>query len=271
MTVMSADQRTKYLTTYTPSLLDPIARRGQRQALGLADDNLPFEGEDVWRAYEFTWLNEKGKPEVAVADFVMAGDSINLIESKSLKLYLGSYANTVFKYRDEVIRTLKSDLTDTVQAPVDVSLADLNEIQREGIGQFGGTSLDELDIDFVDYLCNPDLLELEGSVNVRENLHTHLFRSLCPLTGQPDFASVQVQYKGAGISHVGLLRYLISYREHAEFAEQVAERIFVDIMKRCSPKQLGVTARYTRRGGIEINAYRSFGESLPPGVRLWRQ
>ena len=268
---MSSDERTEYPTTYTPSLLEPIARQGQRQTLGIAEESLPFEGKDLWRAYEFSWLNDKGKPEVAVADFLIACSSINLIESKSLKLYLGSYANTVFNYREEVIRTLESDLTEAVQASVDVSLVDSSYMQQAGVSQLAGTSLDELDIDIVDYQCNPGLLRSESSMNKRENLHTHLFRSLCPLTGQPDFASVQIQYEGAEISHVSLLRYLISYREHAEFAEQVAERICVDIMKHCSPEKLGVAARYTRRGGIEINAYRSVGDSLLEEVRLWRQ
>ena len=268
---MPADNQTEYPTTYTPSLLEPIARQVQRQALGVAHGSLPFEGKDLWRAYEFTWLNDKGKPEVAVADFLIAGESTNLIESKSLKLYLGSFANTVFSRRDEVIQRLESDLTKTVQAPVGVRLVNSTEIQGEGVGQFDGILLDELDIDIVDYQCNPDLLDLESSMIIQENLHTHLFRSLCPLTGQPDFASIQVNYKGRGISHAGLLRYLISYREHSEFAEQVAERIFVDIMKQCGPERLGVAARYTRRGGIEINAYRSFGESPPIQNRLWRQ
>ena len=144
-------------------------------------------------------------------------------------------------------------------------------IQQEGVGQFTGKSLDKLDIDISEYYWSPDFLKLESSTIVRENLYTHLFRSLCPLTGQPDFASIQIQYNGASISHEGLLRYLISYREHAEFAEQVAERIFVDIMNRCAPERLGVSARYTRRGGIEINAHRTYEEPLPAEVRLWRQ
>ena len=131
------------------------------------------------------------------------------------------------------------------------------------------TNLDLLDIDINEYYWNPDFLELESSTVLRESVYTHLFKSLCPLTGQPDFASILIQYNGNGISHEGLLKYLVSYREHAEFAEQVTERIFVDIMNRCSPERLAVSARYTLRVGIDINAHRTFDEPLPPEVRLW--
>jgi len=269
--MMASGERTNYVTTYTPSLLEPIPRDDQRQTLGITGDKLPFNGMDIWRAYEFTWLNISGKPEVAVADFQIPSKSVNLIESKSLKLYLGSYANTTFGHANEVIQTIEADLTQSAQLGVGVSLVYPETIQQLGIGQFFGISLDQLDIDINEYQCNPGFLELESSTIVREDLYTHLFRSLCPLTGQPDFASIQIQYNGARISHAGLLRYLISFREHSEFAEQVAERIFVDIMELCAPDQLGVSARYTRRGGIEINAHRTFGEPLPTEVRLWRQ
>ena len=268
---MATDNLMEYVTTYTPSLLESVARQQQRQTLGISGDTLPFKGLDIWRAYEFTWLNSSGKPEVVVADFQIPGKSAQLIESKSLKLYMGSYSNTIFGHRKEVIQTLEADLTLAAQAAVNVSLVNPEMIQQEGVGQFTGKSLDKLDIDISEYYWNPDFLKLESSTIVRENLYTHLFRSLCPLTGQPDFASIQIQYNGASISHEGLLRYLISYREHAEFAEQVAERIFVDIMNRCAPERLGVSARYTRRGGIEINAHRTYEEPLPAEVRLWRQ
>ncbi|MBT4493809.1 MAG: NADPH-dependent 7-cyano-7-deazaguanine reductase QueF [Gammaproteobacteria bacterium] len=264
-------QMTEYVTTYTPSLLESIPRRNQRQTLGITEDALPFKGLDIWNAYEFTWLNSRGKPEVAVAQFQVPGKSSHLIESKSLKLYLGSYSNTSFGHRNEVIQTLEADLTLAAQAPVSVSLLNPENMQHEGIGQFTGTSLDNLDIDISEYYWNPDFLELESSTIVRENLYTHLFKSLCPVSGHPDFASVLIQYNGNSISHEGLLRYLVSYREHAEFAEQVAERIFVDIMNRCAPERLAVSARYTRRGGIDINAHRTHEEPLPPEVRLWRQ
>jgi len=265
------DNKTEYVKTYTPSLLESLPRKEQRQTLGISEDALPFKGLDIWNAWEFTWLNASGKPEVAVAQLHVPGKSAHLIESKSLKLYLGSYSNTPFSNKNEVINTLESDLTLAAQAPVSVNLLNPENVQHEGIGQITGTSLDHLDIEINEYRWNPDFLELESSTIVRENLYTHLFKSLCPLSGQPDFASILVQYNGNSISHEGLLRYLVSYREHAEFGEQVAERIFVDIMNRCAPERLAVSARFTRRGGIDINAYRTFEEPLPPEVRLWRQ
>ncbi len=264
-------KKSEYVTKYTPSLLNSIARREQRQTLGIAEGSLPFKGLDIWNAYEFTWLNSKGKPEVALAQFQIPGKSSHLIESKSLKLYLGSYSNTPFSHRSEVINTLESDLTLACQAPVSVSLLNADQVQHEGLGQFTGTSLDNQDIEVSEYYWNPDFLELESSTTVRESVYTHLFKSLCPMTGQPDLASVLIQYNGNSISHEGLLKYLVSYREHAEFAEQVTERIFVDIMNRCAPERLAVSARYTRRGGIDINAYRTFDEPMPAQVRLWRQ
>lgn len=266
-----ANQKDKYVTTYTPSLLESIPRRDQRQTLGITEGALPFKGLDIWNAYEFTWLNKKGKPEVAVAQLQVPGKSSHLIESRSMKFYLGSYSNTPFSHRNEVITTLEADLTLAAQAAVSVALLTPDQVQHEGMGQFIGTSLDTLDIDFDEYYWNPDFLTLESSTTVREAVYTHLFKSLCPMTGQPDFASILIQYNGNSISHQGLLRYLVSFREHAEFAEQVTERIFVDIMNRCSPDRLAVTARFSRRGGIDINAHRTHNEDLPPEVRLWRQ
>ena len=259
------------ITTYTPSLLESIGREKQRQSLGITEDELPFKGLDIWNAYEFTWLNAKGKPEVAVAQFQIPGSSKNIIESKSLKLYLGSYSNTSFEHRKEVISTLESDLTIAARAAVSVSLMSPEHVQQEGLGLLVGNSLDHLDIEMSEYYWNPDFLEIESATIVRESLYTHLFRSICPMTGQPDYASILIQYNGNSIGHAGLLKYLVSYREHAEFGEQVTERIFVDIMNRCSPDRLAVSAKFTRRGGIDINSHRTKGEGLPAEVRVWRQ
>ena len=256
---------------YTPSLLESIPRQKQRQTLGISEGTLPFKGQDIWNAYEFTWLNQTGKPEVAVLQLQVPGKSSHLIESKSLKLYLGSFSNTAFAHRAEVVRALESDLTLATQAPVGVVLCAPEQMQQQGIGQLIGTNLDLQDIEINEYLWNPALLVLESAVARRECVYTHLFKSLCPMTGQPDFASILVQYNGNSISHEGLLRYLVSFREHAEFAEQVTERIFVDIINRCAPERLAVSARYTRRGGIDINAYRSLDGEPPAEVRLWRQ
>lgn len=260
-----------YVTTYTPSLLESIPRQAQRQTLGIAEGGLPFKGLDIWNAYEFSWLNAKGKPEVAVAQLQVPGKSSHLVESKSMKLYLGSYSNTPFSHRNEVIKTLEADLTLAAQAAVSVALFSPEQVQQDGMGQFIGTNLDQLDVEVNEYYWNPEFLELESSTTVRESVYTHLFKSLCPMTGQPDFASILISYNGNSMSHAGLLKYLVSYREHAEFAEQVTERIFVDIMNRCAPERLAVSARFTRRGGIDINAHRTHDEDLPPEVRLWRQ
>ncbi len=266
-----AEEKKKYVTTYKPSLLSSLPRQKSRETLGITDEALPFRGIDTWNAWEFSWLNQKGKPEVAVLTFEVPAKSPHLIESKSLKLYLGSYSGTKFGYRAEVISTLESDLTLAAQAPVNVMLYTAEQIQGRGIGMINGTSLDSQDIDISDYYWDPEHLVTEGSTIVRENLFTHMFSSLCPLTGQPDHATVQIQYSGPTISHAGLLRYLVSYRNHEEFAEQVTERIFVDIMNRCSPDRLTVQTHFTRRGGVDINSVRSHEDVSPTELRLWRQ
>ena len=265
------DSKPVNVTTYTPSLLQSIPRKEQRKTLGITEDALPFKGLDIWNAYEFTWLDRKGKPEVAMAQFQVPGNSANLIESKSLKLYLGSYSGTSFDNRGEVVSTLESDLTLAAQAPVSVSFMTPEQVQHEGIGLLVGHSLDTLDVEISEYYWNPDFLEIESSTIVRESVYTHLFKSLCPITGQPDCASILIQYNGNSISHEGLLKYLVSYRGHAEFGEQITERIFVDIMNRCSPERLAVSARFVRRGGIDINSHRTHEEALPAEVRVWRQ
>jgi 7-cyano-7-deazaguanine reductase len=266
-----ADLKTEYTKTYTPSLLDSVRREKQRGSLGITEDALPFRGMDVWNAYEFSWLNNRGKPEIALAQIQVPVKSANIIESKALKMYLGSYSGTRFGHRSEVVSTLESDLTITARAPVSVTLMQADVVQAAGIGVLIGQSLDHLDIEMDEYYWNPDFLALESDTNVRESLFTHLFKSLCPLTGQPDFASILVQYNGRMISKEGLLKYLISYREHGEFAEQVVERIFIDIMNRCAPDRLTVQARFTRRGGIDINPYRSLDSEMAADVRVWRQ
>lgn len=269
--VVVQGEKTEYITTYTPSLLESLPRNDKREALGIAEGALPFRGVDVWNAYEFTWLNSSGKPEVAAAQFHVPCSSANVVESKSLKLYLGSFSQTRFGNRIEVISALESDLSISTRAPVGVSLLQPDNVQHAGLGVLAGTCLDNLEVEVDEYSWNPDFLVVENDLIVRESLYTNLMRSLCPLTGQPDTASVFIQYHGASISHEGLLRYLISYREHAEFSEQIVERIFVDIMNRCSPARLTVQARFTRRGGIDINPFRSHDENPTTDVRLWRQ
>jgi 7-cyano-7-deazaguanine reductase len=264
-------EKMEYITTYTPSLLESLSRNDKREALGIAEGALPFRGIDVWNAYELSWLNNNGKPEVAVAQFYVPCSSASMVESKSLKLYLGSFSQTGFGDRNEVITALESDLSIATRSPVSVSLFAPDHVLHAGLGMLAGTCLDTMDVLVDEYSWNPDYLVLQNSTIVRESLYTNLMQSRCPMTGQPDTASVFVQYHGATISHEGLLRYLISYREHAEYCEQVVERIFVDIMNRCSPDQLTVQARFTRRGGIDINPFRSHNENPSTDVRLWRQ
>lgn len=260
-----------YVTTYTPSLLSSISRAKQRESLGIMADALPFRGMDVWNAYEFSWLNKNGKPETAAARFEVPGKSTHIIESKSLKMYLGSYSQTPFANRGEVISTLEADLSLAAQGPVSVTLMAPEHVVHDGVALLPGTNLDSLDISVNEYYWHPDYLMVGSDTIVRESLNSHLFRSLCPMTGQPDTASILIEYAGRSISHEGLLKYLISYREHAEFAEQITERIFVDIMNRCEPDRLTVHGRFTRRGGIDINALRSHEDILAPPARLWRQ
>ena len=259
-----------YATTYTPSLLRSIDRAKLRTSLGTTV--MPtFHGEDTWNCYEFSWLNPKGRPDVAVVKLRVGCNSAAIVESKSLKLYLNSFAQTVFATRAEVLTTLNSDLSIAFRAPVIIDLLDVEQA-AEPVGQLPGKSLDDLDVDVEVYHWCPDLLEIEaGAVTVRQAFHTNLFRAICPVTHQPDWASVLIQYVGHRISREALLRYLVSFRNHAAFHEVTIEQIFVDILQRCAPEHLTVYGRFLRRGGIDINPYRSTDESSAPQVRLLRQ
>ena len=258
------------VTTYTPSLLASISRSQQRSALGITD-SLPFKGVDIWNAFEFTWLNNQGKPQVALVQMQVPAKSPNVIESKSLKLYLGSFSDTKFGYKAQVISTLEGDLGLCAEAPVSVALISPDQVQQNGLGSFVGQSLDHLEVEIDEYYWNPDFLGVTTDTIVKESLFTHLFKSVCPVSGQPDFGSIHIQYRGRNISHEGLLKYLISYRQHAEYVEQIVERIFVDLMNRCEPDRLSVHGRFTRRGGIDINPVRSMDSDQATDLRLWRQ
>ena len=259
-----------YPTTYTPSLLRSIDRAELRTPLGI-DGVLPFQGEDTWNCYEFSWLNAKGRPDVAIVKLRVPCNSAAIVESKSLKLYLNSFAQTVFATRAELLTTLNSDLALGFRSPVIIDLLDVDQAPEPN-AQLPGRSLDTLDIDCAVYHWCPDLHEVEaGEVTVRQTLHTHLFRSVCPVTGQPDWASVMVQYVGHRIPPAGLLRYLVSFRNHAAFHEAAIEQIFVDLTRRCAPEHLTVHARFMRRGGIDINPFRSTDEAASPSMRLVRQ
>jgi 7-cyano-7-deazaguanine reductase len=260
-----------YVTTYTPSLLRSIPRAESRASLSVPEP-LPFHGEDVWTCYEFSWLNIRGRPEAGVLQLQVPCTSAQMVESKSLKLYLNSFVQTAFKSRTELLRTLDSDLVLAFRAPVMISLS--NADQAPQLAHLPGKCLDHLDVTVDCYDPDASLLALDDAqrdTHVRETVYTHLLRSLCPITGQPDWASLMIEYAGTPIRHEALLRYLVSFRTHAAFHESTIERIFMDILRRCGPERLSVYGRYLRRGGIDINPFRSTHDTVAPALRLARQ
>jgi 7-cyano-7-deazaguanine reductase len=261
-----------YQSQYAPHLLFPIARQGKRDELSLSG-TLPFYGVDIWNAYELSWLNLRGKPQVAIAAITVPADSPNIIESKSFKLYLNSLNQTRLAGPDALLALLHEDLARGFGAPVHIALTLQEAFSTLQMGQLDGLLLDRLDVDVAQYTPAPSLLTcVRGEAPVEEKLVSHLLKSNCLVTGQPDWASVQIHYVGNQIEQEGLLRYLIGFREHNEFHEQCVERIFIDIYRQCAPAKLAVYARYTRRGGLDINPWRSnFSGQRPPNLRLARQ
>ena len=263
-------QKTVYESAYNPSLLFQIARHESRELLGL-DVEVPFYGYDIWTGYELSWLNEKGKPQVAVAEFSIPCESPFIIESKSFKLYLNSLNQTRFNSFADVARCLAKDLSEAAGASV---LVDLQSLDDSSLFIRKGSDficLDGLDVETGIYYPEPTLLSVEH-MEVDECVSSHLLKTNCPVTGQPDWASLFIAYKGAKINHENLLRYIISFREHQDFHENCVERIFVDILHHCKPTKLSVYARYTRRGGLDINPFRSTDrEAEPMAGRLIRQ
>lgn len=271
-------QPVHYTDQYDPSLLYPIARAGKREEIGIAGAP-PFFGADLWTSYELSWLNPRGKPQVAIGHFTIPCETPNIIESKSLKLYLGSFSGTVFATPDAVRDRLRADLSEAVwrgaPAPstigVRLLLPDL--FDQEPVHELDGLSLDRLDIECTQYTPAPELLKSAVDEQpVEEVLTSNLLKSNCLVTGQPDWGSIQIRYTGPQIEQGGLLRYLVSFRNHNEFHEQCVERIFMDVWRRCRPTRLAVYARYTRRGGLDINPLRtSHPMALPANVRTARQ
>jgi 7-cyano-7-deazaguanine reductase len=248
---------TAYQTEYAPSLLFPIARQQKRDEIGISG-TLPFFGIDIWNAYELSWLNLRGKPQVAIASFMVPADSPNIIESKSLKLYLNSFNQTRVASPEALADMLRADLSDGFGAPVQVRLTLPDMFDSLRMGELEGLLLDRLDIEVDRYTPDPALLNAQHEeAVVEETLVSHLLKSNCLVTGQPDWGSVQIRYVGAPINQESLLRYLIGFRNHNEFHEQCVERIFMDILRHCQPQKLAVYARYTRRGGLDINPWRS--------------
>ena len=263
---------TEYRATYAPDLLYPIPRQLKRDELGIAADELPFVGEDIWNAYEVSWLTPKGKPVVALATFRVPADSPNLVESKSFKLYLNSFNQTAFADTETVVATLEKDLSAAAGKTVRVAVSLLNDQPAFTIGYPIGDCIDDLDIACDTYQPTPAFLTASDGPVVEETLYSHLLKSNCLVTGQPDWAMVVIRYRGHPIDRAGLLRYIVSFRNHNEFHEQCVERIFCDITQRCVPDALSVYARYTRRGGLDINPFRSCGEFLAhDNVREVRQ
>ncbi len=267
-----------YADRYDPALLFPIPRAAKRAEIGV-DGQGPFFGADLWTADELSWLNPRGKPQVALAQFTVPCETPNIVESKSFKLYLGSFTNTVFDDADAVRSRLRADLSEAVwrgaEAPATIGVRLLGPelFDQQAIHELDGLSLDRLDLDCTHYHPAPELLSAAVDEQpVTEVLTSNLLKSNCLVTGQPDWGSVQIAYSGPQIDQAGLLRYIVSFRNHNEFHEQCVERIFMDIWRRCRPTKLTVYARYTRRGGLDINPWRtSHPGPVPASVRTARQ
>jgi 7-cyano-7-deazaguanine reductase len=267
-----------YRDQYDPSLLFPIARAAKREELGIVAQP-PFFGADLWTAYELSWLTPRGKPVVAIAHVTVPCETPNIVESKSFKLYLNSFTNTRFASADEVQARIKADISEAVWrgaaqgGQVGVRLVAPDLFDREQVHELDGVNLDRLDIECTHYMPEPELLSAAFDEQpVEEVLVSNLLKSNCLVTGQPDWGAVQIRYAGPQIDQGGLLRYLVSFRNHNEFHEQCVERIFMDIRRRCRPVKLAVYARYTRRGGLDINPFRtSHPLALPSNIRTARQ
>lgn len=263
-------QATGYPDTYDPALLFAVPRAPQRLEIGI-DGRLPFTGADVWTGYEHTWLDRAGKPQIAIVTLTVPIESPNIVESKSVKLYLGSFAQSRLGSAADVATRIERDLTRATGAPVSVALAAPAEFGQAQLATPEGESIDEITVAIDRYQVDAGLLRAGGD-EVRETLRSDLFRSVCPVTGQPDYASIAIGYAGPRIDRASLLCYLVSYREHAGFHEHCAERIFMDLASRCGCRELSIAARFTRRGGLDINPFRTnTGAPVPPNVRTPRQ
>jgi queuine synthase len=265
-------QKTEYASQYDRTLLQPVPRALNRDGLGITQ-NQPFTiGADIWTAYEISWLNEKGLPQVAIADIYLDYQSQNLIESKSFKLYLNSFNQSKFADFNAVQQTMQRDLSECAQGDVKVRLNPVAVYDSQKINHLQGDCIDEQDIQITSYEFNADWLkDCVSDEIVEEKLVSHLLKSNCLITNQPDWGTLYIHYIGKKINHEKLLRYVVSFRQHNEFHEQCVERIFCDLMHYAKPEKLTVYARYTRRGGLDINPFRSNFENLPENLRLARQ
>lgn len=262
-------RETDYPTAYDPSLLFAIDRAPNRQSLGVLPD---WTGADIWNAYEVSWLNPKGKPIVATARFTVPHDSPALVESKSFKLYLNSFNDERFADESQVLERMRKDISALCGAPVQVEINTLDRPPSEAIEALQGINIDELDVEIDTYTPAPNLLKcVPGGPEVEETLVSDLLKSNCPVTSQPDWASVQIRYKGPQIDRAALLKYIVSLRRHDEFHEHCVEKMFCDIQQACRPASLLVYARYTRRGGLDINPWRASESTKVSQARTIRQ
>lgn len=275
MSKISLGQATPYPDQYDPGLLFPIARAENRLKLNIKPNQaLPFVGVDIWNAFELSWLNHKGKPQIALAEFQVPADSPNMIESKSFKLYLNSFNGARFEDESEVRERLIADLSAAAGSKISTRILPMEAVAKKGMQEMSGVLMDRLDIEVDPNLAaDPALLEVNESFGpIEQCLVSHLLKSNCPVTGQPDWASVQIRYQGRPILEEGLLRYLIGFRQLGEFHEHCVETIFCDIQRQCKPEKLSVYARYTRRGGLDINPFRTdHNATWPENTRHARQ
>ncbi|WP_133128483.1 NADPH-dependent 7-cyano-7-deazaguanine reductase QueF [Legionella nagasakiensis] len=267
-------KKTIYDDHYNPGRLYPIPRAGKRQEIGIDSTVIPFFGFDTWNHYEVSWLNDRGKPEVAIAEIVYGCHSPMIVESKSLKLYFNSFNNAKFPTIEALEQVIKQDLEKNIESDVIVHLTRLQDANEFLLQKaFDGECIDHLDVACSVYHVNPDFLSISHE-QVEEILYSDLLKSNCLVTNQPDWGSVQIHYKGNKIDREGLLKYIVSFRNHNEFHEQCIERIYMDIMKHCCPSELSVHGRYTRRGGLDINPFRSSNRQASyedKNIRLIRQ
>ncbi len=271
-------QASAYVDQYDAGLLFPLPRETKRREIGITG-SVPFLGADLWTAFELSWLNPRGKPQVALAHITVPCESTHIVESKSFKLYLNSFNNSIFASADEVRDRIRTDVSaaiwhgGTLQSSAGVRLLLPEQLEREKVQELAGLSIDRLDVECTRYQPAPELLSAAlDEKPVDEVLVSHLLKSNCLVTGQPDWGSVQISYSGPQIDQAGLLQYIVSYRNHNEFHEQCVERIYMDVLTRCKPTKLAVYARYTRRGGLDINPWRtSHPQSPPANVRTARQ
>lgn len=262
-------KKSGYPHQYTPALLFAIARDDSRKAFGAGA--MPFHGTDIWNAWELTWLGPGDLPVAATAEIRISAATPNLIESKSLKLYLNSFAMSRYDTPAAVADTMTTDLSASVKGSVEIRVTQVTNADSATVSRLPGLCLDNLAVSCSAWEVDASLLRADPDTKIEEELHTHLLRSLCPVTAQPDIGSFAIHYHGPRIDHASLLQYVVSFREHSDFHEACIERMFVDVLSRCNPEKLSIYARYQRRGGIDINPFRSNFEDPPGNLRLWRQ